>query len=59
MNLNLPELIARLQEAHALLGLHPDSQVRFQCTRPLDDENGTPLDHVEVEYGFQLAIIYN
>ena len=55
--MNLLELIERLQAAHAQLGNYADTQVRFECYDPLDDEGGTPLHDVEVEPGFQLVVI--
>jgi hypothetical protein len=55
--MNLPELIERLQEAHAMLGNYADTQVRFECCDLLDDEGGTPLHEIEVDQGNQLVVI--
>jgi hypothetical protein len=56
--MNLPELIERLQEAHAALGNHPNAQVRFEMAGDrLDDEGGTSLHAIEIEPAHQLVVI--
>lgn len=56
--LNLPELIERLQEAHAKLGNHPNAQVRIQWGAGLtDDDYGTTITGIDVEPAEQLVVI--
>jgi hypothetical protein len=56
--MNLPELIERLQEAHAALGNQPNAQVRIEWGAGLtDDDYGTTITGIEIEAANQLVVI--